>query len=345
MSCSNCCVWNKIQPTGPTRTIELSVRIYDQGLIMAKRYVLHRAEEADRRTALLGLALADRSADKGSCLSDEDMATLVDDVCSREERARCLQHLAHCEKCYQNWLKLTEIVSTGKKKKSRSGSHTIIRPKYFAWVGTIFAAAASVVLFVQITRKTLPPVVPQVGETRIEQKSPQTLEQQQGPNPAATKSVSPPGTDIDTLADKMDDGVTVGAALAPAASVMKMKEPMKKEYSPVESSAVKTRIKVGKRNTIASPGRSESSKKLHHQLQVRLWLNKVQRGCQSRATSREFWAREYTLGQQITHFQSAEEKKLVLELLPLVGDLRSPSVNTSSVCERILHDLDRSFTE
>ncbi len=311
---------------------------------MAKRYVLHSAEDADRRTALLGLALADRSVDKGSCLSDEDMATLVDGVCSKEERARCLQHLAHCEKCYQHWLKLTETVSAGRRKKSRGGSHTIIRPKYFAWAGTFFAAAASVVLFVHITRKTSLPVVHRSMEMTLEQKIPQALELQQGPRPSATKSVSP-DIGIDTSADKMVDGAVVGDVLATTAPVMKMKETMKKESFFLESPAVKTRMKIGKRNTIASPGRSESSKNLNRQEAVRLWLNKVRQGCQSQATSREFWAREYTLGQQITRFQSAEGKKLVLELLPLVGELRSSSVNTSSVCERILYDLDRYFKE
>lgn len=305
---------------------------------MAKRYVLNRAKNADKRTALLGLTLAGRGGDKGSCLSDEDMAALVDGVCSREERACYLQHLENCEDCYQHWVKLSEIVLSREKKRGRGDSNTIVRPKYLAWAGSLLAAAASVVLFLNITREPPPSVVHRSMKTTFEQKSPSTVEAQQGAM-SAGKPV-PSRTGVDTSADKVDDGVTAEDTLTPAATIMKMREQTSKEYFPSESTTVKRKMEAGNRNALAPPGQYESTGARQRRSPVWLWLDDVQQGCQIHETNRQFWVEQYMLGKQMTRFQKAEEKKLVQELLPLVGKLREPAVKKSSVCERILRHFD-----
>ena len=318
----------------PTRKIDLSVRIYGWGLIMAKRYLLlSRAKNADRRTALLGLTLAGRGSDKGSCLSDEDMAALVDGVCSGEERACYLQHLENCDDCYQHWVKLSAIVLSMEKNRGRDNSKTIIRPKHLAWAGSILAAAASVVLFLNITSKAPPPVLHRSMNTTFEQKNSAVLSPQEETRSDVSTPIQEKTGNIS--ADKLDDDVTSGDALAPVTSMMKMREQVEKKYSHSKSTTVQKGKRTGKRKTVALPHRSRSGGIQQGQSRVRLWLDKVQQGCQGHETNTQFWTRQYMLGKQMSRFQSVEEKKLVQELLPLVGKLREPTVK-SSVCERIV---------
>ncbi len=108
---------------------------------------LQKKREADRRSALLGLA-ADRSpGEQGRCLSVQEMSALLDGKCSSHERERFLMHLSSCDSCYGEWVALDHVLNekeAGKKKR------LFFQPSFLALSGSLLAAAASVIFFMNL---------------------------------------------------------------------------------------------------------------------------------------------------------------------------------------------------
>jgi hypothetical protein len=311
---------------------------------MAKRYSINQPKVADRRTALLGLAVAGRDADTTPCLSDEEMAALVDGVCSREERARYFQHLAYCETCYQHWVELSEVVASEENKRNRDKGHTLFRPQYFAWAGSLLAAAASVVLFLNITREPPPTVVHRPMKTMVERKNLPASELQE-----ETKSVGsmpmPAGKAVDALEDKTDYGVSSRRGSPLSAPAMKMEDHVTEEYSQAQSIAGKKKMEAVEKNAAANLDRSGSTILKQSRSPIRLWLDIVRLGCQRHETSQQFWTKQYMTGEQFTVFHTPEEKQLIKDLLPLVGKLQRETSESRSVCERILKHFEDASVE
>ncbi len=303
---------------------------------MAKRYSLHRPTDGDRRTALLSLALSGGSGDASSCLSDEEMAALVDNTCSGKEREHYFQHLATCELCYQHWLELSEIVGNDKKKSDKNYHHKVFRPQFFAWAGSFLAAAASVVIFLQITGKAPSPVAPrQSMETMTRNKSfPARNKQEES---TVAKSLSRP---VEANDDKRQDttiyGVAPSGAVSPATPAMKMTDHDAAGY--VAPQAITTK---NKQQTLS--GSSGGNSRRLRTTTIRksrspgwLWLDNVKQGCLHNETSLQFWTKQYKTGKQFVTLQDPVEKQLIKELLPLVGKLQRNGNDGQAVCENIL---------
>ena len=126
---------------------------------MAKIHSIEQKQEADRQTAMLALAATSKDTEKTSCLTADEMACLVDNQCAPADQEQFYKHLAHCEICYHQWVELSELTATSKIQKSRKGIHTLFQPRNLAWAGSAIAAAASIVLFLNITGETPSPVL------------------------------------------------------------------------------------------------------------------------------------------------------------------------------------------
>lgn len=110
-------------------------------------------KKAQQRTALLALA-GHRRESSGTCLSPEDMANLVDGNCSTAEQQTAMDHLAGCERCYREWLTLQAV--RGKPSSGHRVVRFFSRPRNLAAFGSLLAAAASVVLFLNIRYPSSP---------------------------------------------------------------------------------------------------------------------------------------------------------------------------------------------
>jgi hypothetical protein len=107
----------------------------------------------ERKLAALVALAAQKEKSLTSCLSNEEMALLVNGNCSRHEKERGWEHLSACDLCYEQWFCL-KMEKTGEVKKR--GRVHLLRPRNFALIGSVIAVAASVVLFLNIPQTPRP---------------------------------------------------------------------------------------------------------------------------------------------------------------------------------------------
>ncbi len=100
---------------------------------------------ANRATALSALAAVDQKI-TGDCLSSEVMAALVAGNVDGPERQNCLDHLAGCQSCYDEWRALA-MDERPEADKIVKGPWLKTRSFSFAAAGTLLAAAASVIFY------------------------------------------------------------------------------------------------------------------------------------------------------------------------------------------------------
>ena len=111
------------------------------------------AMDGDRVTALLALGVEKQPPQTGGCLSPEELSCLIENKCSQEEKSRLFKHISTCASCYNRWLALASICDeqTGVRGKIFPLSSAIKkRPLFYIWGPSLLAAAASVLLYVNI---------------------------------------------------------------------------------------------------------------------------------------------------------------------------------------------------
>ncbi len=113
---------------------------------MATVEELNKKQAAERRTALLGLAAGRHAGQLGDCLTSSDMGELLDDNCSAEQRQRFLVHLASCDSCYREWLELQQFLE----EKISPVKPLLFRRKVLTVTGSLLAAAASVIFYLNV---------------------------------------------------------------------------------------------------------------------------------------------------------------------------------------------------
>ena len=116
-------------------------------MVMANRDDLKRKREADQRTALLALAADRQSKTPGSCLTSQEMSILIDGKCESELHQSFLTHLSSCDSCYKEWLELSRELST---EENTQRKPFLFRRKFLTVSGSLLAAAASVVFYINL---------------------------------------------------------------------------------------------------------------------------------------------------------------------------------------------------
>ncbi len=205
----------------------------------------HNSEKKkmDKATALLSLLAAEKDK-TDACFTAEEMAILVENGYSADELTRRWQHLQSCDTCYKEWVLLK---TSAQKNKKRGRIYRLSLPKKLSYIGSALAAAASIVVFLNIHN---PP-----GSSFEEQviSKPQMLQQMdekmEAPSPAApveslssdaennflapmkTSSPPPPLKEKKRVAGgvaRLQDSVTGAAVFRPIA-VEKWLESLEKE--------------------------------------------------------------------------------------------------------------------
>jgi Putative zinc-finger len=111
----------------------------------------HSITDQDR--ILAQLALATEEVADMPCPDVEMLALLVDGRLSEPDQEALFQHLAQCPSCYEQWRIMAEVDLGAVKKTSRA--------KIISITGGLLAAAASVILFINIGIVPTPTMAPQ----------------------------------------------------------------------------------------------------------------------------------------------------------------------------------------
>ena len=243
---------------------------------MAKKDELKLKREADRRTALLGLA-ADRNSEKQrECLTSMEMSNLLDGRCSDSQRQSFIAHLSSCDTCYREWLELEQELSgdTAHYKKL-----LFFRQKYLTVAGSLLAAAASIIFYLNLDQS------PGLQEATIQPmpqlESVQSLDAQE--RPVRQKKVE---------------------KSAPSVSVKKT-ERMRVE---IQSDSVKENKVDEFSARMAAPVAVAPEP-------VQLWLERVQQSCSEPGGGHEKWSLLFMQGRELSSAEESPHLLNVVKLV------------------------------
>ena len=107
-----------------------------------------RTIRVEKATTILALA-ADRGAVRGSCLTSEEMAALVEGRSGGTALPAVWEHLSTCDSCYAEWLLLTKSV---KPEVLRGRLYHLRRLTNLRYLGTALAVAATIAVYVQVIK-------------------------------------------------------------------------------------------------------------------------------------------------------------------------------------------------
>ncbi len=125
---------------------------------------------ANRATALTALAAKGQKS-AGDCLSSDVMAAVVAGNLSAGERQHCLDHLAHCQACYDEWRALASDEGVEYAKIIKGSWFS--KPSFsFTAAGSLLAAAASLILYLNLTPPSVMESQAPVPQVMMESDSP-----------------------------------------------------------------------------------------------------------------------------------------------------------------------------
>ena len=96
---------------------------------------------------LLTLAAEDKGVLSGPCLSDEELAVMVEGRDGKNRYPKLWEHLGTCPKCYEAWLFLKKNMQ---QERSRGRLYRFGKLPKLAYLGTVLAAAASIAVYLNI---------------------------------------------------------------------------------------------------------------------------------------------------------------------------------------------------
>ncbi len=327
---------------------------------MAIIHKLDQRKQADHRTALLGLA-ADQSASAGVCLLPEDMAELVE-KCPPEKKEQFFRHIAVCETCYREWLTLQDVLDDRIESKKKTKIFKFLKPGSMALFGTLLAAAASVVVFLNINLPTTEKTSPIVPVESMRQEPPSPAREEEKPRPAlpaegrSSTSPAPAKSALkpDSLRKKQKMPASMDAVkekrsapAAPAAMLSPAPAPALKKGLPAQESnaAAPALPKDSGEGATDSAVRSEAAGGMPGLRQNRpqagaavfgQWRQQLENGCREEQTAEDFWQEMERKGREVTTRSGElkpDERKDLKNLLELITGM--DKANVRERCRRI----------
>lgn len=241
-------------------------------------------KKKERRIAALLALAAEKKSGATRCLTEEEMALLVDGNCSAQEEERGWTHLSDCSECYDQWYVLKMEEKEGHKK---SGRVYFMRPRSLAIAGSAMAVAASVAVFLNIPQAPFPdrPAEELLPSLEIAKEAEVSVSQ-------VTKGV-----------------VTTDEAVSLREAPSVMYEKMEMEPKKARITTKKKREKIAaapqspdKTQGMAGMVMAERAVDSEEEVQsIESWLEMVQEGCLKRRTEEKFWSEIIFKGDQLFH--------------------------------------------
>jgi len=313
---------------------------------MAEIHNIEQKNEADRRAALLALAAGRKNDEQTICLDADEMASLVDHQCSADDQERYFAHLADCDICYRQWLELSELTQTGTTGKDKAKVQKLFRPRYLAWAGSALAAAASIALFLNITREAQLPVMQQSRPPKAERSLTPSSTIGQSEKKFDFKGV-PAGHNIEELKDTVPLEMEIPAPVSSPSrkAISNASESVLPKKQKAHPAALKEEVQVqGISEDMAADGFTRESVD-SGRVEVDGWIERIQQGCLNGEEKTKFWQQQSLEGKkliQLEVFNTPEEEKLVNDILSLVVQLRAAPETRQAVCNRIQDRIARN---
>ena len=275
---------------------------------MAQVHKLKKQHEGNRRAALLGLAASTPGGEKTDCLNSEQMADLVAGNCAAKEQQRFFEHLAGCERCYGQWLELHEIEAGEQKRPKKNVTFRPFKIKNLAWAGSALAAAASVVLYLNIIRDAGQPLYKERApeKSRIESTDALQMKEMPGEDKAGRADVPQVEKTMETPASPERKRSTVRSKKAERqadAGGMVLSGLAEQNVMLMEAAPV---LEEGGVQMQRAPEPAKS------QLTVDLWFAAVRQGCLRREQDTAFWQRQSIAGHQLIQ-RTKESRAEIIE--------------------------------
>lgn len=287
------------------------------------------SRKAEKAAALLAL-MADKGGGHGRCLSAEEMAVLVDSGCGKEELAIFMKHLSECGKCYGEWLTLKKMADSDLRdqRELREGRvYRLSRFKKYSFIGSALAAAASVAVFLNISRLPEP-----FEDTSYEDAVPVQSE---------SKSVVPKFK-LETEVMDLEAEMEQPAPVKQLAKESQAKERLEKRELQTESRAAARQKRTGTAAPAAqavpqdAPYAAKKAAKVEveaeegvdidgeTQLDIDSWLEHLQENCLADRQEADFWLAMHLQGKELLVKQAgslaaAKEQKVSAVLALLAG--------------------------
>jgi len=294
--------------------------------------IMHRdfkkSRKAEKAAALLALFMDQEKAGSGPCLLPEEMAVLIEAQCDKKQLALFLRHLSGCEKCYAEWLSLAHRAD---RKKAADGVQRLAGMKKYSYIGSALAVAASVAVFLNISRP------PEFFTDKSAKEATLVLpEQEQAAAPALSKK--------DRVEDEEENSQALPAASAPSNAppgknlqeqdfvgdvAGKTARRMKSLPAPVLQSESQIKKQSMPPATVAGGALVQD---------VDSWLERLRRNCLEGRQESAFWTRMQLEGRELIDNNgatlSAEKKEKISAALALLSEMGKIPVRDQ--CRQIL---------
>lgn len=307
-----------------------------------------------KATAILALA-ADRGVVRGSCLTSEEMAALVEGRSRGTALPAIWEHLSTCDSCYAEWVLLKKSVPPGA---VRGRLYHLRRLTNLRYLGTALAVAATIAVYVQVIKTgdkaVEQAVVPQIGtlqdknlavppqglsvEKATKGESAQVMEQAPVVAPAAPPAVSAP----------LGNGAAKGKLSVQSAPKESMKNVQEERQKPAAAPMPATRKMARGIATDAASSRVEGAAAPQSAVpapeNTAAWLEQLRAACQSGRDDTPFWQNMAAMGVRLQTAQAekssgATEAKMAT-ILSMVQAIKGPDT-VSQQCRMILAELAR----
>ena len=303
-----------------------------------------------KATAILALA-ADRGVVRGSCLTSEEMAALVEGRSGGTALPAIWEHLSTCDSCYAEWVLLKKSVPP----EAVGGRlYHLRRLTNLRYLGTALAVAATIAVYVQVIKTgdkaVEQAVVPQIStlqdknlavppqglsvEKATKGESAQVMEQAPVVAPAAPPAVSA--------------GAAKGKFSLPSAPMQSMKNVQEERQKPAAAPMPAARKMVRGMATDAASSRVEGAAAPQSAVpapeNTAAWLEQLRAACQSGRDDTPFWQNMAAMGVRLQTAQAekspgATEAKMAT-ILSMVQAIKGPDT-VSQQCRMILAELAR----
>lgn len=324
-------------------------------------------KNAEKARVLLTLATA-KGKVRGPCLSDGEMAALVDGRPGGQGRnfPELWVHLADCQKCYAEWLLLK---GAQKQAAPRGRLYHLSRFRKLSYIGTALAAAASIAIYLNVVKmeeiavekapvprvtlhdKNIAPVpstsmpapamAPAAKEERAEPKK--VAEQVQA------QKLPSPTSPAEPLAES--GGTTKGRAVMQVSPPQRAVEPQLEERQKPSSTApapvARKAVRSAEQDAAFFSGEAKMTPApapvpatIPATSDVGAWLNELRLACQVGRSEPEFWSEMAARGLRLQASQTDQgvEKAKIANLLPFVQGITG-SDTLHQQCRLIVAEL------
>lgn len=289
-----------------------------------------RSRKGQERTALLALS-AHSPKKSGACLSSELITALVEERCPADERETSLAHLASCDRCYREWL----TINTLHKQRTTRGTvlQFVTRPRNLAAAGSLLAAAASVVLYLNIRYPESHQVLQEKAAEPVLELELKDAEQDlfKEDTPIPTDMTEPLGkAEYSTSTASDEDAESASPAPVEIPASLSEAKPLTRQRQPITPQLEEAPVR-----------KARAFSTTERKLSFATWQQDIAAGCRDEEKAPGFWDARVKAGELLLQDQLEDHDRAMVEEIVTFLKTRSPDDGLDGFCSKYLELIDR----